>query len=212
MAVATISRELGSRGTRIAEAVGAALGAVCINKEVLAEMASQAGVQVEVIVEAEEKLMSRAGVVSQEMRSLFAADPTNRKRPMDQATYVQQMGTAIRTLSQQGNAIFIGRGSQLILEEHPTALHVHLYAAPEVRAGRIQRRRGIAKIDTAKRIIQLADEQRRNWYQRFFASADWKNSRHYHLMLDTGRIPEELAVDLIVQAAKATRPDSEVSR
>lgn len=207
MSVVTISRELGSRGTRIAEAVGTALGAACINKEVLAEMAKQAGVTVEVIIEAEEKLMTRAGVVSQEMRSLFSADPSNRSRPMDQKTYVQQMTNAIRTLAHQGNVIFIGRGAQLILETHPMALHVHIYAAPEVRAGRIQRRRDMAQIDTAKRIIQLADEQRRSWYQRFFASADWKNSHHYHLMLDTGRIPEELAVELIVRAANSPQPE-----
>jgi cytidylate kinase len=206
MGVVTISRELGSRGTRIAEAVGVKLGAPCIDKEVLAEMARQAGVQVEVIVEAEEKLMSRAGVVSQEMRSLFSADPSQRARPMDQETYVEQMTNAIRSLAQTEEAIFIGRGSQLILEDHPTALHVHLYAAPDVRASRIQRRRSMAKMDTARRIIQLADEQRRNWYQRFFSSADWKNSRHYHLMLDTGRIPEEAAVALIVDAARTAPP------
>ena len=206
MTVVTISRELGSRGTRIAEAVGAALGVPCIDKEVLAEMARQAGVQVELIVEAEEKLMSGAGVVSQEMRSLFSADPSQRARPMDQKTYVGQMTKAIRTLAQQRNAVFVGRGSQLILEHHPAALHVHLFAAPEKRASRIQRRRGMEKIDTARRIIQLADEQRRNWYQRFFSSADWKNSRHYHLMLDTGRIPEDAAVALIIHAAKTEPP------
>ncbi len=207
MTVVTISRELGSRGTRIAEAVGHELGSTCIDKEVLAEMAQQAGVEVEVIVEAEEKLMSRAGVVSQEMRSLFSADPSRLDRPMNQATYLDRMSNAIRALSERGNVVFIGRGSQLILEDHPTALHVHLYATPKLRASRIQRRRGMAEIDTAKRIIGLADEQRRNWYQRFFASADWKNSRHYHLMLDTGRIPEATAVALIVHAARTARPD-----
>jgi len=170
-------------------------------------MARQAGVEVEVIVEAEEKLMSRAGVVSQEMRSLFSADPNRRNRPMDQATYVEGMTSAIRALAERGNVVLIGRGSQLILEDHPTALHVHLYAAPEVRARRIQRRRSMAEISTAERIIGLADEQRRNWYQRFFTSADWKNSRHYHLMLDTGRIPEATAVALIVHAARTARPD-----
>ncbi len=207
MAVVTISRELGSRGTRIAEAVGVALGAPCIDKEVLAEMARRSGVEVEVIVQAEEKLMARAGVVSQEMRSLFSADPNRRTRPMDQKTYVEQMANAIRSLAEKGSAVFIGRGSQLILEAHTSALHVHLYAAPELRASRIQRRRGMAEIETARRIIHLADEQRRNWYQRFFASADWKNSRHYHLMLDTGRIPEDAAVRLIVDAAKTEPPD-----
>ncbi|MYJ78902.1 MAG: cytidylate kinase-like family protein [Caldilineaceae bacterium SB0670_bin_27] len=165
MTVVTISRELGSRGTRIAEAVGHELDATCIDKEVLAEMARQAGVQVEVIVEAEEKLMSRAAVVSQEMRSLFSADPNRRNRPMDQATYVAGMTKAIRALAERGSVVFIGRGSQLILEDHPAALHVHLYAAPEIRAGRIPRRRGMAVFGTAESIIGLADEQRLNWYQ-----------------------------------------------
>lgn len=207
MTVVTISRELGSRGTRIAEAVGHELNATCIDKEVLAEMARQAGVEVEVIVEAEEKLMSRAGVVSQEMRSLFSADPSRRNRPMNQETYVDGMKNAIRALAERGNVVFIGRGSQLILEDHPSALHVHLFAAPEIRAARIQRRRGMADNGTAERIIGLADEQRRNWYQRFFTSADWKNSRHYNLMLDTGRIPEATAVALIVHAARTDMPD-----
>ena len=207
MTVVTISRELGSRGTRIAEAVGHELNAPCIDKEVLAEMARQAGVEVEVIVEAEEKLMSRAGVVSQEMRSLFSADPNRRNRPMNQETYVEGMKNAIRALAEKGNVVFVGRGTQLILEDHPAALHVHLFAAPKTRASRIQRRRGMAESGTAERIIGLADEQRRNWYQRFFTSADWKNSRHYHLMLDTGRIPEATAVALIVHAARTDRPD-----
>ena len=157
MTVVTISRELGSRGTRIAEALGHELGSSCFDKEVLAEMARQAGVEVEVIVEAEEKLMSRAGVVSQEMRSLFSADPNRRDRPMNQATYLDGMANAIRLLAERGNVVIIGRGSQLILEDHPTALHVHLFAAPQVRASRIQRRRGMAEIDTAKRIIGLAE-------------------------------------------------------
>ena len=67
----------------------------------------------------------------------------------------------------------------------------------------------MAEIGTAGRIIGLADEQRRNWYQRFFTSADWKNCRHYHLMLDTGRIPEATAVALIVHAARTAPPDRE---
>lgn len=206
MTVVTISRELGSRGTRIAEAVGVALGAQCIDKEVMAEMARQAGVSVEVIVEAEEKL-TRTAIVSQEMRSLFSGDPNLRTGQIDQKTYVQQMARAMRALAEKGNIVFIGRGAQLVLEDHPTALHVHLYAPPDVRAERIQRRRNIADAERARRIIHLADEQRRNWYQRFFSSADWKNSHHYHLMLDTSRIGEELAVDLIVRAARAPRAE-----
>lgn len=203
MAVVTISRELGSEGTRIAEEVARALGAECVDKEVLAEMARQAGLPVEVIAQAEERLLSRPTLVSQDMRSLFSKGQATRSVPMDEATYLEQMSQAIRTLAERGNIVFLGRGAQLILQDRPDALHVHLYAPIEVRARRIQQRRGLPDLDTAIRIVQQADEQRRNWFRRFFSGADWKNPRYYHLMMDTGRIPPDLAASLIVQAARA---------
>ena len=203
MAVVTISRELGSEGTRIAEAVARALGVECVDKEVLAEMARQAGLPVEVIAQAEERLLSRPTLVSQDMRSLFAKGQTAHIGALDEATYVEQMAQAIRTLALRGDLVFIGRGAQLILQDWPNALHVHLYAPIEVRARRIQQRRGLPDLDTALRIVQQADEQRRSWFRHFFAGADWKNPRYYHLMIDTSRIPPDLAASLIVQAARA---------
>jgi len=203
MTVVTISRELGSRGTRIAEKVAASLGAACVDKEVLAEMARQAGVSVELIIEAEERLLSQPRVISQEMRHFFSADPRNRTRPMDQPTYVRQMSEAIRFLAGQGNIVLVGRGGQIILKDHPGALHVHLFAPPEVRARRIQRRRGLAELESASRIIDQADRERRDRFRRFFTGVDWKNPTHYHLMIDTGRIDEALAAQMIVQAAQA---------
>lgn len=202
MTVITISRELGSRGTAIAEKVAQALGIDCIDKEVLAEMARQSGLTVEVIVEAEERLLSQPRVISQEMRHLFAADPRNRSGAMDQATYVRQMTDAIRFLAGQGNVVLVGRGSQIILHEHPGALHVHLYAPPDVRARRIQRRRELADLETAGQIIQQADKARQEWFRRFFTGTDWKNPSYYNLLIDTGRIAEEVAVDTIVRIAQ----------
>lgn len=203
MTVVTISRELGSRGTRIAESVAAALGAACIDKEVLAEMARQSGLSVEVIVEAEEKLLAQPRVISKEMRRFFSADPRNRAGAIDQATYVQQMTEAIRFLAAQGNVVFVGRGAQVILADQPGALHVHLCAPPDIRAARIQRRRNLPDIEPARQIIDRADRARREWFRRFFTGVDWKNPSHYHLLIDTGRIAEETAVALIVQTAQA---------
>jgi cytidylate kinase len=203
MAIVTISRELGSEGTRIAEEVARALGATCVDKEVLAEMARQAGLPVEAIAQAEEQLMSRPTLVSQDMRSLFAKGQQARSGPMNEATYMEYMSEAIKSLANRDNVVFIGRGAQLILRDRPGVLHVHLYAPPEVRARRIQERRGLPGLDAAMRVVQQADEQRKSWFRRFFTGADWKNPRYYHLMIDTGRIPPELAVAVIVQAAQA---------
>ncbi|HEY64959.1 MAG TPA: cytidylate kinase-like family protein [Caldilineae bacterium] len=203
MAVVTISRELGSEGTRIAEAVAQALGAICVDKEVLAEMARQAGLPVEVITEAEERLMSRSSLVSQDMQALFSKGQAGRAGAMDEAAFIAQMSEAIRKLAERDNIVFIGRGAQMILRDHPTALHVHLYAPPEVRARRIQERRGLPTQEVAMQIIRRADERRRSWFRRFFKGADWKSPRYYHLMIDTSRVPPSLATAIIVQAAQA---------
>ncbi|NJN81611.1 MAG: cytidylate kinase-like family protein [Caldilineaceae bacterium] len=208
MTVITISRELGSRGTEIAEDVAAYINAICVDKEVLAEMASQAGVSVEVIAETEERLSTKPAFVSDEMRSLFASrQPVGAKSTaaMDEKEYSSAASSAIRKLAERGNVVFVGRGSQLVLADWPAALHVRLHASLEVRAARIHTRRGLADMASARRIIQRADEQRRNWFKRVFDGADLNDPHHYDLMLNTGRLNTQLVVDLIVTAAREQR-------
>lgn len=202
MTIITISRELGSDGTQIAEAVATHLGVIAVDKQVLAEMARQMGVTVAVIVQAEEQLLAKPIGVSDEMRALFAAQRTP-GRTWSEAQFVQGMTAAIKLLATQGNVVFIGRGTQIILKEHPTTLHVHLYAPPSVRAIRLQQRRALPNLEAALRLVQQADEQRKNWFRHFFRGIDWKDARHYHLMIDTACIPVSVATSLIIQAAQA---------
>lgn len=203
MSVITISRELGSEGTRVAEMVAQHFATHCVDKEVLAEMARQAGVPVEVIAEAEEKLLARPMGVSDEMRAFWSVRRSD-GRVLTEAYFVQHLSEAFKLLAAEGNVVFVGRGAQLVLKDHPGALHIHLYAPLAVRAVRIQQRRNLPTSEAAQRIVRAADEQRRNWFRHFFNNADWKNPKHYHLLIDTGRIPPELASSLIVQAAQAT--------
>lgn len=201
MPVITISRELGSEGTRIAEMVAQHFASQCIDKEVLAEMARQSGVPVEVIAEAEEKLLARPMGVSDEMRAFWSVRRSD-GRVLTEAYFVQQLSGAFKLLAAEDNVVFVGRGAQIILKDHPGALHVHLYAPVAVRATRIQQRRNLPTNEAAQRIVQAADEQRRNWFRRFFNNADWKNPKHYHLLIDTGRILPDLATSLVIQAAQ----------
>ena len=122
---------------------------------------------------------------------------------MSEAYFVQQLQAAFEHLAQQENLVLVGRGAQILLWDHPRALHVHLFAPLATRAARIQARRNLATVAAAEQIIKIADEQRRNWYRHFFSGVDWKNPKHYHLLIDTGRIAPDLAVSLIIQAAQA---------
>jgi cytidylate kinase len=204
MSVVTISRQLGSYGTHIAEEVAARLPAVCVDKEVLAEMAQREGVSVDVIVQAEERLVSRPILVTEEMKSLFASQARKQGSLADESSFVTQLGAAIRALADQDNIVFVGRGTQLLLADYPQALHVRIYAPLEVRAARIQQSRALSNLETAMQVVRQADEQRNNWFRHFFPRVSWKDARYYHLMINTARIPKEVAVDIIAQAALPT--------
>lgn len=202
MTVITISRELGSDGNKIAQAVAAKLNATALDKQVLSEMARQTGVTVEAIGQIEERLLTKQVAVSDEMRAMVGAQ-RGATGAMNEVQFIQLLTAAIKTLAQSGNVVFVGRGAQLILKEHPFALHVHLYAPPAARAARLQQRRALPNAETALQIIQQADEQRKNWFRRFFNGMDWKSPRHYHLMIDTARIPMDRATTIILEAAQA---------
>jgi len=202
MAVITVSRQLGSHGRHIAEEVAARLSAVCVDKEGLAEMAQQEGVSVDRIVQAEKELLSRPIAVSDEMKSLLSSLAGKKGSLANVSGFVTHLSGAVRTLAEQGNVVFIGRGTQLLLADYPQALHVRIYAPVEVRAERIQQSRGLANPEMALQVVRQVDEQRNDWFRHFFPGISWKDGRHYHLMINTARIPEETAVDIIVQAAR----------
>jgi len=202
MPLITIARELGSQGNQIASAVAAQFGVPLVDQQVPSEMARQLGVPVSVIMQTEERLLAKP-LVSAEMRDLLGAQRSG-LGTLNEAQFMQHMRAAIQQLAAAGQGVFLGRGAQLILKEAPTALHVHLYAPPQVRAVRLQQRRALPNVETALHLVQQGDEQRKNWYRHFFSGIDWKNPRHYHLLIDTACLPPPVATALIVQAAQAT--------
>jgi cytidylate kinase len=202
MPIVTVSRQLGSHGRQIAEQVAARLSAVCVDKEVLAAMAQREGVSLEMIVQAEDRLVSRSLMVSEEMKSLLRAQAGKPGSFADEKGFVTHLGAAIRALADQDNVVFIGRGTQLLLADYPQALHVRIYAPLEVRAERIQQSRGLPNLEVAQQVVRKADDQRNEWFKHFFPAISWRDARHYHLMINTARIPVEIAVNSIVQAAQ----------
>ena len=108
---------------------------------------------------------------------------------------------AMETYAQEGNAIIVGRGGQMILNDRPDALHVHLYASLEVRVQRLMERYGISELE-AKRRIKGSDERKRLVIRNLHNNANWKDLKHYHLAINTGGIAPEVAAKIIMQAAK----------
>ncbi len=203
MAVITISRELGSQGDIIADMVCERLGYRRVDKAILLRIAQEAGVDVEAVLEKERDVTQRARLVSGEMTSLYRkqASAFEKKSLLDDQTYEQVVRETLERYAQEDNVVIVGRGGQMVLSGCPKALHVRLYAPPEVRVQRLMERENLSQHEAERRIEQ-SDEQKRQYIRYWHNNADWRNSKYYHLSLDTGRLLPETVVQIIILAAR----------
>lgn len=203
MSVITISRELGSEGTDIAHMVAERLGYECLDREFIADIAREAGVEEAHISDKEESISARPRIVGPEMAAFFRrrryASPQPREALEDQA-YIELVRKVIYDRAEDGNVVVLGRGGQMVLRNWPGALHVYITAPLEVRVTRVAEERGIGR-QLAERLVSESDRRKRDYIRHFYNNADWRNPRYYHLIVDTGRIPPEVAAEIIIRAA-----------
>jgi cytidylate kinase len=204
MAVITISRELGSEGDKIADLLCDRLGYCRVDKDVVMEIAAGAGIDVEAVQDLEKSFTKRARLVSGEMTSLYRKQASAFDRPgvIDDKTYADVLKETMVDFASGGNAVIVGRGGQMILQDWDGAIHVRLCAPLEVRARRIAERDGIDEA-RALRLVQQSDEQKRQYIRHMHNNADWRNMKYYHLAIDTSQIPTDAAAEIIVIAARA---------
>jgi len=205
MGVITISRELGSRGTEIAHMVAEKLGYECLDRELIAAIAKEAGVEEVQVSDKEDKVSARPRIVGPEMTAFFRRQQYTSRRPRealgDQA-YLELVRKVIRERAERGDVVVLGRGGQMVLRDWPGALHVHITAPLEVRAARVAEERGISR-QLAERLVRESDRRKRDYIRHFYNNADWRNPRYYHLIIDTGRISPEVAAEIIIRAARS---------
>lgn len=205
MSVITVSRELGSRGTDIAHMVAEELGYQCLDRELIAEIAREAGVEEEHVSGKEDNISGRPRIVGPEMAAFFRrqryASPRPREALEDQA-YIELVRKVIYDRAEAGNVVVLGRGGQMVLRNWRDALHVYITAPSEVRVARVAKDQGTGT-QLAERLIRDSDRRRKDYIRHFYNNADWRNPRYYHLIVDTGRIPPQTAVNIICQAVRA---------
>jgi len=204
MAVITVSRELGSEGDKIANLVCQQLGYNRVDKDVFVRIVEDTGFDRAELEKLEGEFVKKPHFVSADMTSLYRKQPGafQKKLALSEDAYRELLRGAVEEYARQGNAVIVGRGSQMILRNWPNALHVHLYAAPGVRARRIAARLGLSEAD-AMRKIQAADEHRRRYIRHMHNNANWKRLDYYHLAIDTGRICPDAAAKIVVGAARS---------
>jgi len=112
---------------------------------------------------------------------------------------VRRVSETILHLAELGQVILVGRAANIITARLAHAFHVRLVGSLECRIRRLCR---FEKVDreTAVRLIQESDSARALYVKRHF-QADIDNPLLYDLVVNTDRLSDEDAVELIAQAA-----------
>ncbi len=222
MAIVTLSRQLGAGGSEIAAGVAKALGLRIIDREAIDCAAMEAGVPeialhelgyegrrglIQRILDALKTSPAIPSIVEMERReSVLPITMTPRgiftpAMPLLSAAmedYVRIVGMVILNIAKEGNVLIIGRGSQVLLKDNPEALHVEVIAPLPRRVEKLMRTEGITQREAMQRI--LASDQARAEYLRRYYGVNWLDPQLYDLVINTGRISIQTAVQLVVMA------------
>lgn len=179
----TVSRKMGTHGSEIARRVATELGYHFYDTKAINHMAQELGF-LGSIREIDEKVPS----VFQRVFS---------PRPM---VYLERLYSVIYELAKQGDAVFLGRGSHLLLRDFPCTLHVRVTASPET-CIRTLLTQGLNREAAARTITRTDDE--RSAFVRFAFGVDWEDPTRYDLVLNMDKLSVDLAVSAVLHMIRS---------
>jgi cytidylate kinase len=195
--VITIGRQFGSGGRYVGRLLAEKLGVPFYDKELLSEAAKTSGICEEILEEHDEKptrslLFSLVtGVLSHMSSGAFYMD-----MPLNHKIFLAQFD-AIRRIAEEGPCVIVGRCADYVLRENPDAVSVFVKADMASKVDRAVKYYGI-EADKAEDRIRKADKQRASYYN-YYATATWGDVDNYDLVVDTGVLGVEGAVELIAK-------------
>lgn len=193
--IITISRETGSGGHSIGKMLADRLGYAFYDKEFVAEVARETGIDAETILQNGEYMAEGAFFE----RAIGIAPVTRSgKIPYEEIKRVQD--GLIRRIAEKGNCVIVGRGADYILRNDPRALHVFIHASMDYRVRRVQEKDGLTGQEARiRKELEVKDRSRGTYYQ-YYTDRKWGKVANYHLVLDAGLFGQEQCCDMICGA------------
>lgn len=183
MAVITISRMVGSKGTLIGQEVAKRLNYRYVDMEVIQEIMNEYGqLEFKSIYDAKLKIWERYSNITKDMLDFY-------KRVM-------------LSIAKSGNVLIIGRGSFASLGKYADVLDVMIYAPMETRIKAIMEMRGISDPEKVRNYIVQKEEIRRSFVEHTY-NIKWNQIENFDMVFNTGKLDTALVNDTIVTAVKA---------
>ena len=179
----TFSRKMGAGGEEIARQVARRLGYKFYDTALIDEAAREMGF-LESVQEIDERSPSF-------FRRIFSHQP---------AVQLDRLNSVLYELAARGDAVFLGRGSHLLLKSFQCGLHVRVTASRE---RRIQNLMALGYAEEAAAASIDGTDHERSSFIRFAFGVDWDVPERYDIVFNMDKLSPELAVNTIVGMARS---------
>ncbi|GAB6907761.1 Cmk3 [Desulfosarcina cetonica] len=185
MPVITLSREPGSGGRPVAQAVADRLGLDLFDNKIINAMAQNADTSTRVIRTLDERGVSM-------IEDWVSAAISERHLWPDEVLHV--LMKVVGTIGRHGGAIIVGRGANFILPPE-SRFRVRIIAPLERRISRVAETYGVSQNDAKRRVLRT-ESDRKAFVRKYFHS-DIGDPNHYDMVLNTGTLSIESAAAAI---------------
>ena len=179
MSVVTLSRQLGSLGTEMAQSLAKILGYEYVDKETIGKALMDYGLPEFDVERFDEK-----------------KPPLWDSLQIQRRKFLHLIQAVIYDFARRGKVVIVGRGGQVLLKDLSGVLHIRVMAPLEIRLLRIREDQGLDE-KQAIRILRRNDRDSAGFIRSFF-DVDWADPDLYDLVISTRKISVERGVDLML--------------
>lgn len=185
MAVITISRQVGSLGTEIAQTLAKQLHYNYLDKEGIEQGLTTCGLSLTDVEKFDEK-----------------SPPFWQSWQIQSRKFLNAIRLLILEAAHRNHVVIVGRGGQILLRDMPGVLHVRIVAPFETRLQRMMAETG----GDAKEVAQALRHGDRDsaGFIRFFFDQDWERPDLYDLILNTRLLTVTEATTMIETMVSST--------
>ena len=183
----TITRQYGSGGMYIAEAVAKAMGVKCYNRNIVAAAAESLDTFEDVQSVVEKSYDTPNDFVASLSALMGQGVPRQNQMYVQQARIIRELAEGVE------GAVFVGRCADYILRDVPNHFSFFIYAEDDCRR---KRAKEIYKDFSFQDVLDV-DNKRRSYYN-YYTGRKWGDPQNYDLMINTTNINPEQAVKIIL--------------
>ena len=196
MSVITITREFGSGGNVIAKQVARNLGCHFVDNDVIGRVLAQYGLA--------------------EFQEEYDADPPgflarfDAQRMERRDRMVEMLNKTMLALAHHGNMVILGRSGFAVLGRYADVLNVRVQAPLPARARHVMQDQHLADPAQAETIVKEGDKIRAAFVESFYGTR-WDAADAFDVIVDTEKVPPDMAAAWLVAAGKSLQersPDS----